>query len=207
MFVELVFATGRDNLYAKHGVNMNLIEDRYSVGDVAEAAGIPVETLKTWLARGVLIGGGDPAGQIERGGKAGVHRRFTFATVMEVAVAAALMRGDAMGRDAAFKVAAPFAYSSVDACPYEGCTRQRAFPFPANHGATFIRVRFGGDGLRTDRIASGRNGWVLKAAVMESLRSDDLVIFLDASKVFRRVCEVFEVDPDATMAEVYRVPQ
>jgi len=67
---------------------MNIFCDRFTTGQVVAVTCLPNNTLQSWLKRGVLTG--MPSSPIGGGGVSGSHRRFSFCSVMEVAVAKAL---------------------------------------------------------------------------------------------------------------------
>ncbi|NSZ15342.1 MerR family transcriptional regulator [Agrobacterium vitis] len=92
---------------------MDIHKDKFSTGDVIKATGVTNATLQSWLKRGIIMGQKDAA--IEGGGSPGLHRRYSFATVMEIAVAKALIDSGVTDLGSAFYAAKLFAYSGGDA--------------------------------------------------------------------------------------------
>lgn len=88
---------------------MNIFEHKFSTGDVTKATGVSNATLQSWLKRGVIMGQKDA--EIEGGGSPGVHRRYSFFTVMEIAVAKALIDCGVSDLACAFAAAKLFAHT------------------------------------------------------------------------------------------------
>ena len=92
---------------------MNIFHQRFSTGQVVEAADISNAALQSWIKRDLIVGHKTKA-PIEGGGSPGLHRGYSFFNTMEIAVAKALAD---IGLDVpnAFKAAMSFAHSGREA--------------------------------------------------------------------------------------------
>jgi len=177
--------------------DMHILEDRFTTGQVLDATCLPNHTLQSWLKRDLLIG--KPGAPIEGGGVSGAHRRFTFFTVMEIAIAKELIE---TGLSAANAIKAAQHFAHVGEGPvYGNPERWPSLPF-LNFGMA----------ARTLLCVSGDKSieilWELKTDVIPTIRSrlrSTSFIVLEVDEVFDRVVKRLGHDPRAVMAEAYKV--
>ena len=88
---------------------MNIFHQRFSTGQIVEAAQTTNAAVQSWMKRDLIVGHRTKA-PIEGGGSPGLHRGFSFFNGMEIAVAKALAE---IGIDVpnAFTAATHFAHS------------------------------------------------------------------------------------------------
>lgn len=144
---------------------MSIFNQEFSTGEVVRATGVSNETLQNWLKRGYLVG---QKHKIEGGGSSGVHRRFSFFNLMEIATAKALIDAGVTNLTHAFKAAVSFAHVGGGAIEGIQPLRDPALPFDTTveNGITLLCVsgekshthfyQFGHDPLPIIRNALGR---------------------------------------------------
>src|SRR6056297_1888335 len=106
---------------------MEIQEHTFSAGEVTKAADISASTLQNWIKRSVIIGHRD----IKGGGSQGRHRRFSWFNVMEISIAAALVKTGVTDLPRAFDAAQKIAHTG-------DFPRRPGFPFHHNHGDTWL---------------------------------------------------------------------
>ena len=179
---------------------MSIFNATFSTGQLTKAADVTNAALQTWIRRDLIIGQ-DGEG-VEMPGRPGVRRSFTFRSVMEVAVAAELVRADVDVADA-FRAANRFAHRSetgpTDSPDRLVLYRNAGFPFPgplahrtllavSGEKSTTIHLRPRVDGLRR---------------ALEAFGSLDRLTIVDTSSAFERVTRSLDLDPQATLDEAY----
>ncbi|HMO09166.1 MAG TPA: hypothetical protein PKD10_16180, partial [Paracoccaceae bacterium] len=85
---------------------MNILEAQFTTEQAAGASGAGFENLQNWMKRGKVAG----MERIAGGGAKGRHRRFSFHSVMEIAVVVDLRRVGYSDLDHAFRAATTFAH-------------------------------------------------------------------------------------------------
>lgn len=173
---------------------MNIFHDRFTTGQVIAATGLPNHTLQSWLKRDLLIG--KPGAPIEGGDGSGSHRRFTFYTIMEIAVAKALAD---LGLSAAhaIKAAQHFAHTGhgqIGANP----ARNPGLPFDNRVGGGFTLVCVAGE-------RSTECFWQPGKDVFANLRYQlgEGFVILEINDLFDRVLDALGYHPSAVMEIAY----
>lgn len=87
---------------------MNIFHAQFSTGQVVDATGVSNATLQSWLKRELVVGQKD--NPIVGGGSPGMHRRYSFFNVMEIAIAKALVDAGLGDLTVAFDAARRFAH-------------------------------------------------------------------------------------------------
>lgn len=152
---------------------MNIFFDRFAASQVTAAAGITNPALQSWLRRGHVIGHPEAdTSNIEGGGSAGIHRRFSFHTVMQLAIAKALTDCSGMGAKEALYAGGYFAHTGSEA-------RTPAVPF--NGGGSFLGVALHPDEeYPAVTVASWKPGIDLYPNLSHRLRTRNFVmVFLN----------------------------
>lgn len=115
---------------------MTIFSQTFTAAQVAEAADIKPATLQNWIKRGLVIGHKDAP--IDKPGKAGVRRRFSFFNVMEVAVGAALVH-NGVPLTQAMSIGSTFAHAGGSNGTAEGMERRLpSLPYRLRAGLTII---------------------------------------------------------------------
>ncbi len=169
------------------------LQDGFKTGEVVAATGVASDTLQGWLRRGLVF----DQDKIEGGGKQGRHRRYTFFTVMQIAVARALMQAGMTNPRAAFAAAAVFAHTGRS---MPRLRRLPGMPFPTEEGATFLATA----GEQTVLWADlGPHEPVIRNLVA-ALRRPTGFIVCDVSLVFERTVYALGEDPVLLVREAYQ---
>lgn len=85
-------------------------QERFQLGQVAEIIDTSPQTIKTWVARGVIVSSVDGEAGIEGGREEGSRRSFSIHAVMQMSVAKALISFGFRDTERAFDAAARFAH-------------------------------------------------------------------------------------------------
>lgn len=180
---------------------MNIFYAYFSTGQVVEASGVTNATLQSWLKRGVVSAQAPESAEtkagIEGGGRPGVYRRFSFFSVMDIAIAKALIDAGFTDLENAFKASRHFAHSGVmassmhparaPACPFFSAETSAASTLIAARGSTSVEVfwKMGHDPF---------------PAVFGALGTNEGFVVVNASVIFQRVVTALGFDPAAVMA-------
>lgn len=179
---------------------MNILSERFSTGQVTVATGLPNHTLQSWLKRDLLFG--QPETPIEGGGNPGIHRKFSFHSVMEIAVAKALS-DIGLSTANAIKAAAHFAHMGQATAYYAGepsiaaKPRRPALPFDNRSGGKTLICVTG----ESSAEFYWHPGTDIFAVAMKKLGNGFAV--LNASDVFERTTLALGLDPFEIMARAY----
>lgn len=176
---------------------MNIFQDRFTTGQVVAATDLPNHTLQSWLKRNMLTG--NPVEPIEGGGASGSHRKFSFFTVMEIAIAKALTDLGISAADA-LKTARHFAH--VGRGPLPGSPERRpSLPYLNNGMAARTLICAAGGRsvevlweVKKDIIAQAR--WQLQSAAF---------VIVEVDEIFERVVSHLGYDPRDVMNFAYNV--
>ncbi|QQN74824.1 MerR family transcriptional regulator [Croceicoccus sp. YJ47] len=175
---------------------MNIFYDRFTTGQVVTATELPNHTLQSWLKRDLLIG--KPGAEIEGGGASGAHRKFTFFTVMEIAIAKALT--DA-GLSAAHAIKAAQHFAHMGEGPvYDNPGRCPGLPF-FNHGMA-ARTLLCVAGDRSIEVL-----WKVKTDVMPIIRTrlgSNAFTILEVDEIFENVVARLGYHPTNVMQHAYK---
>lgn len=186
---------------------MDIWNTTYSARDVAAAADIAPATLQNWLKRDLIVGHrGD---DIEGGGVQGKSRRFSFFAVMQISIAAALIKASGgMDIKQAFEAARSFAHSNDggvsgewvndDAISEDLLTRHPGMPFYTAHGDTLFACA---EGKTT--VVLHRPGEDALAQIRTNLRGAQGFTLIDAGSVFDRVCAADGLNPMDVLDAAY----
>jgi len=185
---------------ANKGRDMNIFNERFSTGQVIAATGLPNHTLQSWLKRDLLVS--QPEAPIEGGGVPGLHRKFSFHSVMEIAVAKALC-DIGLSTANSLKAAVHFAHMGQVITYYEGespdwaAMRRPSLPFDnRNGGKTLIFVA----GEKSGELHWRPGTDILTTAIS---KFGDGFVMLNASDVFERTTRALDFDPNVVMASAY----
>ena len=160
----------------------------FQLRQVAMAADVPVETLKTYIGRELLTG-------FEGGGGPGQRREFSFNTVMECCTAIAAIKCGAAQAEA-FSAAMLFAHAGKGPTYWVGespdTTRTRMFsaPFDRSLGRTLLALADGNAALFL--VADGKDVW---ETVKSKFPDAKAALIIDLNIVFDRTCEKLDLDP------------
>lgn len=160
---------------------MNIYDDDFSTADVLSAVDIAEAKLQSWLRRGLIVG--QREGKIV--GSQGRARRFSFHSVMEIAVAAALI-DTGVPVDTAFQVTRKVAYVGAS-------DRVAGLPWPRSQGETLLAVS--GDKTRLIRTIEGADVFLHFADAGQA--KPDRVNVVDVSAIFDRVSAKIYEDGNA----------
>ena len=157
---------------------MPIFDAQFSTGQVTEATGVTNAALQSWLRRELIIGHRDSP--IGGGGSPGVHRRFSFFNVMEIAVAKALIDSGYNDVPSAFAAARLFAHTG-DAPIGDLPARLPAMPFDNRDMNCHTLLCVGPNGADMTIWAPGRDVW----ANMRRLGEGFFILHIDP--IFERV--------------------
>ena len=174
---------------------MNIFQDRFTTGQVVAATGLPNHTLQSWLKRDLLTG--NPVEPIKGGGVSGSHRKFSFFTVMEIAVAKALTDAG-LSAAQALKAAMHFAHVGRGAIG-DRPERCPSLPYPNAGMAARTLICVAGD-------RSVEYRWQVGKDIMAYIRAElgHAFLILEVDDIFERVCDVLGYDPTEVTQEAYR---
>lgn len=180
---------------------MNIFQDRFTTGQVVAATEIPNHTLQSWLKRDMLTG--KPLEPIEGGGVSGSHRKFSFFTVMEIAIAKALTD---VGISAADALRTSMHFAHVGQGPIAGMPERRpSLPYLNTGMAARTLIMAAGErsievfwdaSAKKDIIASAR--WQLQSAAF---------VVVEVDEIFDRVVGRLGYHPVEVMNFAYGVEQ
>lgn len=165
---------------------MNILEQYFKVGQVAELTGFPARNISDWASRGHIkaSSGGSPVG----GGIQGKDRHYTFRNVMQVAIAGELMTKFDIPLAAAMRAPLIFAYTGADG-------REPGVPFES--GDAYIALR-----------SLGTNGECIDTLPMNPMmpdgqESNNVILWVNAGDVFRTICKRLDLNAQAVIDRCY----
>jgi hypothetical protein len=173
----------------------NIFEEKFSTGQIVKATGVSNAALQTWLKRGIIVGHRNA--DIEGGGSPGLHRRYSFFNLMEIATAKAIIDCGVSDLALAFQAARAFAHVGSGPLPGEAPERQPGMPFydhrtllcVGQSGGTYVAFwKSGNDPLANIRMALGRPAGFL---------------VIDINDLFDRVVAVLGYHPQAVLDFAY----
>lgn len=164
---------------------MNIFNDQFTLGQVAEAIQTNPETIKTWMKKGLITNA--PT----EGAGPGIRRLHSFFGVMEMAVAAALIDAGVKDNDVVFYASKFFAHAG-DGPMNDRPGRVPGCPF--TEGLTYIAV---GNG-RSEEVLY-RPGKDMMASTRYGLGGAEVIIFVEINSIFRRVVTALGHDPADVM--------
>lgn len=175
---------------------MNIFLEKFSTGQVIAATGVPNATLQSWLKRGIIVGHRN----IEGGGSPGVHRRFSFCNLMEIALAKALIDAGLSDLNFAFGAARHFAHAGTGRSEFTP-ERDPGLPFESTAdrpGTTMLaacqdRHYLAFCGADTDAISDIRSG----------LGGPIGFVVVDVSELFDRVMASLHYHPEEVLEAAY----
>jgi hypothetical protein len=180
---------------------MNPFERKYPAREVLLASGMTNAALQTYIRKGLVTGHkGDLAA-----GSPGKHRQFSFSTVMELAVAQAILK-DIPPRNAAptFKAAAMFAHVGTGARPsLPEAKRWPALPFHPEFGNTVLAT----DGERTVIVPwhpeKQNKDYPLYTQLKHELGNPVVFLSCNVSIIFQNVCDALGFDVAHVLNSAY----
>lgn len=171
-----------------------IFEQKFSANEVAEAARIAPSTLQNWLKRNVIVG---HKKEIEGGGSQGRHRKFSFFSLIEIATAAALVRGGIADLATAFSASAGFAHAGHGELPNQP-ERIPGLPFDTSHGFSLLVVS--GERQQTFLWKPGEDVF---AKIRAAFRGCECLTIVDMTALFDRVCHAVGVHPEDVLDSAY----
>ncbi len=161
---------------------MTILASRFTTGQVLQATGTKNPTLQTWIKRGFVVGHSSEGAAVDMPGQPGLRRTFSFYTLMQIAVAAAIIKvsGNA---SRAFEAAIEFAHIGDE---------QRSPGVPFRDGRTWLLVAEDDERLVNAKWGEDphmRASWPLGAR-------RDAVIAVDVNAIFDRVCAALAIHPE-----------
>ena len=164
---------------------MNLFNQTFTLGQIADATGIPVQTIKTWVHKKLIL-------SLPTGGEGpGVKRQYSFFGAMEIAIAGALLGAGVRDNDVAFNAATSFSHTGDGPLP---STPARIPGCPYGEGLTFIAV---GNGKYTEICY--RPGKDQLVNVQHDLGGAEVMILVEITPIFKRVVAGLGYDPVEAM--------
>jgi len=162
---------------------MTIFEQHFTLKQVADATGASAQTIKAWYHYGypVNTGANAPTG----GGGPGKHRGYSLFSVMEIAVAKAILDARHFGPEQAFHAAKLFAHTGDEG-------RGIAVPYP--EGTTVLIVS-------TDEALI--QNWNSETKAMNTILpgKPETYVVVNISDLFDRVGLALGFDPRAIEAE------
>lgn len=168
----------------------NIFQAQFTTGQVVKASGITNAALQTWIRRGAILGQGGEGVQMP--GKPGIWRAFSFFSLMEISVAAALIK---LGLEVsqAFAASRGFAHFAnggrVPGVPFNGSCR------------TILAVAEGRSAVLAWR--PGQDDDLYALARHELLRPVTMAL-LDINDLFDQVVANLGLHPSAVLDAAYR---
>lgn len=189
---------------------MEIWTKTYSTQEVAGAADIAYATLQNWINRRAISL--HPVTKFEGGGVQGKQRHFSFHAVVQIAIAAAIIKASGgMELKEAFEAATNFAalghgvegkfghFVEDQAVREDGdFPRDPGHPFHFRHGKTLLATTNGRTAILLDR---GHGDTFKKISFM--LRGAVGFTVIDAGAVFDRVCSALGEEPKTVLDEAY----
>ena len=164
---------------------MNIFHEEYTLGQVASATGLSVETIKTWLRKELIWS------KPTKADGPGTRRLHSFYGVMEIAVAAALIDAGVKDNEVTFYAARFFAHSGDGGTGFRpgrlpGC--------PFHEGLTYIAV---GNGRSIE--VCYRPSKDSLAAIRHDLGQPEVIILVEINAIFQRIVRALGHDPVEVM--------
>lgn len=164
---------------------MNIFHAQFTLGQVAEATGLPADTIKTWLRKELIHT------MPSKADGPGTRRLHSFHGAMEIAVAGALMEAGVKDNSVVFHAATSFAHFGDGPLPgtpgrIPGC------PFPDN--LTYLAV----GGGRSAEIYY-RPGKDEMASIRHRLKRPEVIIMVEINSIFERVVRGLGHEPAEVM--------
>ena len=182
--------------HANMDQKMNIFQDEFQTSDVVAATGLPNHTLQSWLKRDLLTG--KPAAPIKGGGVSGSHRKFSFFTVMEIAIAKALTDTGISAANA-LKAAMHFAHVGHGAIG-DRPERYPSLPYPNAGMAARTLICVAGD-------RSVEYRWQVGKDIIPIIRADlgQAFLVLEVDEIFDRVCARLGYESRDVLNSAYNV--
>ena len=173
---------------------MSIFQDKFTTGQVIAATGVTNHTLQSWMKRNMLTG--NPVEPIGGGGASGSHRKFSIFTVVEIAVAKALID---IGLSTANALHAAKSFAHTGDGPL-GPNPERCPSLPFDDR--------GEPGLTLLCVAGESSMEVLyhpKRDVLANVRYrlGPAFVVLEINDLFDRVCDTLGYHPNDVMADAY----
>lgn len=186
---------------------MNIFYAQYSTGEVAEKLAVPSYTIQAWVKRGIVTAQPSEipefpgaSGAITGGGTPGNHRRFSFFSVMEIAIAKAFIDAGVTNLELIFRAAGAFAHTGRGEALNDQPPRIPGCPFRAldPNQTTVVGIHGERTVVMTWNPVSDST-YRLHAA----LGAEEGAIFVDAGAIFRKVVTTLGYDPKEVLALAY----
>lgn len=174
------------------GAEMGIDSKTFQLGAAAKAAGVPTQTVKTWMHLNRITGQHVAGGRDE-----GNRRAFPFHTVMETAVAKTVL-DIAFHRDLDRAFAAAQMFAHTNAGFVEGVTSNRHGGYPFAEGRTLLCAS-----ADRARIVNLQDGQDLMHEIGKALGAPVSLVIVDLNAVFDRVVRALGFDPRDEMAAMY----
>ncbi|TNB48055.1 hypothetical protein FF124_10770 [Martelella lutilitoris] len=177
---------------------MTIFQEKFSTGQVIKAAGISNATLQSWMKRDVISG--EREDKIEGGGSPGRYRSFGFHTLMEIAVAKAVVDAGVKDLPNAFKAARGFAYTGTDQTAWHP-EREPGLPF-SNRGKLLGHTLLA---VAEDRsyVAFWQSGADALADIRQALGQPEGFAMVFINEVFDRVMVSLNRHPEEVLEAAY----
>lgn len=174
------------------------MKTHFTLQESCQAIGMPVKTAQNWIDRKLVLGSEDkPAGK---------HERFSFHTVMEIAVANSLKR-ISIPLEICFEVAVKFAHFGSSSNANNVPNRLPATPFLNVGRSAFIGFNPIGDRPINSIVSPDGPLSKISAVNANNCEKCEIVIWCDAGPVFRRVCLGLGHEPEKIILMRYGQPQ
>lgn len=176
---------------------MSILDSRFTTGQVVQATGVSNAVLQTWLRRNIVN-----ADNIGGGGNPGSYRSFTFNTVIEIAVAKALIDAG-IRNDAAFAAALTFAHAGNGPHPAADIPpRMPGMLFDDRTEAVRTVLCLASDSSFVLPHGMGRN---IYAAAKHRAQHQPFTLF-EVDDLFDQVNDILDLERGAMMRAVYPLP-
>lgn len=177
---------------------MNIFHAQFSTGQVVEATAVSNATLQSWLKRKLIVSQQDSP--IVGGGSPGVHRRYSFFTVMEIAIAKALIDAGLSNLSAAFQAASRFAHIGCGEIG-DRPARMPSIPFDTLGSSGMTLLCVAGD---RSAITLWRPGKDPLAEIRHELQRPGGFVLIEADPIFNRVVTLLGYQPHEVLQLAYR---
>ncbi len=177
---------------------MTIFQEKFSTGQVIKAAGISNATLQSWMKRDVISG--EREDKIEGGGSPGRYRSFGFHTLMEIAVAKAMIDAGVKDLSNAFKAARSFAYTGTEQTELYP-ERNPSLPF-SNRGKLLGRTLLAAADDKS-HVAFWQSGADALADIRQALGQPEGFAMVFINEVFDRVMASLNHHPEEVFEAAY----
>jgi len=182
---------------------MEIFHRQFSASSLSEITGVLPNNLQSYLKRGIWV---PPETDLQGGGDKGRHRKFSFFSVMHLAMALSLIETGVSAK-IAFEKTLLVAYSGGDAF-HDTPERYAGLPFAEEHGPTILA--FNDDnywlGSWHPDDSSAINKMLARLGGQGGSISVGAFVVVNVSTVFAQLCTRIGIDARELLAQAYSEP-